>query len=560
MEELRGLVGEVERARRAAVARSFHQLEVLNEVARIAAQDLELRPMLQRIAATLRLRLGWDLVTLLSIDREHHSFVCEALATDLATDLHVGYVGDIGTGVVGEVALTGLPIVVDDVRAHGNYVELLRGARAELCLPIRRGDRIVALLNVESMRVGAFRDQLGFLSTIADQLSGIIANARAHAELRARADAVALLSEVSRRALDASDLGGMLRYLVEFIRAHFRSTVAAVLLVDEAERELEFAAFAGDAPLSTPIGTRWPAGTGIVGRAIRSGRPQLVMDVRRDPDYVAIRPDVVAEFAAPITASGRVLGVLNVESSDAELFTPGLVELLGTVAAQVAGAVRLAAAHARLTELFDRYVGPDLAKSLLADPTRFRSRGERRDATVLFCDVRGFTEVSQRLDSEELLALLSRFHAAMSAAVSAEGGSVNRILGDGLLAVFGVPEALADHAGAGVRAARRIHAAAAALSPTWQAVAGVPLRIVVSLHCGELIAGTLGDRSHSEFTVLGDVVNVAARLEAEAKRRDAPIVMTEAVREAARVEGAVPLGPVAIRGRTGTIEVFRLDP
>ncbi len=96
---------------------------------------------------------------------------------------------------------------------------------------------------------------------------------------------------------------------------------------------------------------------------------------------MAIHDEVVAEFAVPVSANGRVLGVLNVESTDARTFTPGLVELLRTVAVQVAGAVRLATTNARLTELLDRYVGPDLARSLLADPTRFRSRGERREAT-----------------------------------------------------------------------------------------------------------------------------------------------------------------------------------
>ena len=551
-------VEKVDQSQAGAPERSFHQLRVLNEVARIATEDLELRPMLQRIAVTLHERLGWDLVTLLSIDPGQRRFVCEALATELPTGIHVGYVGDIGTGVVGEVALTGRPIVVDDVRAHGNYVELLHGSRAELCVPIHRGDRLVALLNVESLQLGAFREQLRFVETVADQLSGIIASAHVHAELRKRADAVALLSEVSRRALDADDLDGVLRYLVEFIRERFRSAVATVLLVDELAGELEFAAFAGDASLTAPLGTRWPAGTGIVGRAIRSGQAQLVTDVRGDPDYVAINADVVAELAVPISAAGRVLGVLNVETADAAVLTPGLVDLLITVAHQVAGAVRLATTNARLTELFDRYVGPDLAAALLADPTRFRSRGERRDATVLFCDIRGFTEVSQRLASEELLSLLNRFHAAMSAAVFAERGSVNRILGDGLLAVFGVPEALIGHAAAGVRAALAMQRAAAELSPIWSAATGVALHIVVTLNCGELIAGTLGDRSHSEFTVLGDVVNVAARLEVEAKRRDAPILLTEAVRSAAALEHTESIGALELRGRVGTVLVHRL--
>jgi len=130
--------------------RSPEHLEILNEIARIATMDLELRPMLQRITDALARTFGWEFVACASIDAGRTRFVCEGLSTTMQTDVHPGYSRGLGSGVVGEVALTGRPILLDDVRTYPNYIDTLRGAMSELCLPVLHQGETVAVLNLES--------------------------------------------------------------------------------------------------------------------------------------------------------------------------------------------------------------------------------------------------------------------------------------------------------------------------------------------------------------------------------------------------------------------------
>lgn len=154
------------------------QLEILNEVARIATLDLEVRPMLQRITDALASKFGWEFVALVTIDAERGAFVCEAVTSVVATEVHVGYTRPLGSGVVGQVAATGKPELIDDVRTYPNYVETLPAAQSELCVPVRHHDRIVAVLNLESRRLAAFHGELPLLTGVANQIAGAIASAK----------------------------------------------------------------------------------------------------------------------------------------------------------------------------------------------------------------------------------------------------------------------------------------------------------------------------------------------------------------------------------------------
>jgi len=326
------------------------RLQVLNEVARIAAQDLELRPMFQRVADTLRHRFGWEYVACASVDWERNRFVCEALSTDMASDIHVGYTRELGSGVVGEVALTGRPILLDDVRTSSNFVDSFPGAASELCVPVRHGGRTVAVINLESTRPGVFHDQLPLLETVAEQVAGAIGNARLYDELRRRARLLEMVSEVSKAALEAGELELLLARIVEYVHRHFPLSTAAILLVDEERGEFEQTAQAGGAQATVPLKKRWKVERGIVGRAIRTGQPQLVTDVSTDPDYVEVDPRVVAEYALPIRLGGRTLGVLNLEATAPDAFTRDNQTVFRTFADQLAGAIHMAAMNQQLEE------------------------------------------------------------------------------------------------------------------------------------------------------------------------------------------------------------------
>src|ERR1051325_3767220 len=196
-------------------------LVVLNEIARIATQDLELRPMLQRITDTLAHTFDWQFVALITISEDRKSFVCEAVTSSMPTFVHVGYSRPLGSGVVGEVAATGKPMLLDDVRAHENYIETLPGALSELCVPLFHASQLVAILNLESTRLAAFHDQMPLLLTVADQIAPAIANARLYSELKQRASLMEMMSELSRTALEATDLDHLIERVVAYIKERF---------------------------------------------------------------------------------------------------------------------------------------------------------------------------------------------------------------------------------------------------------------------------------------------------------------------------------------------------
>jgi diguanylate cyclase (GGDEF)-like protein len=353
-------------------------LAVVNEVGRIANQDLDLRSMLQRITDTLARCFDWEHVACVRVDRTHERFVCEALTSSAPCDVRVGYGRPLGSGVVGEVAATGRSILLDDVRQHDNYVETVPGARSELCVPIKHGGEVVAILNLESRRAGAFHDQLAMVETVAEQVAGAIANARLYEALGERAAALQMLSEVSRTALEAGDLDALLRRIVHYVQTKFGLTIVAICLLDDDHTGWELRAWTGSTPLDIPLGGRYPLDVGIVGRTIRSGEAELVLDVAADPSYLPGSRDVRAELAVPIRFRGATLGALNFESRDPELFSPHIIGVLEMLADQVAGAIHLASLNRELGETARRLQEANATLELLSSMDGLTGVANRR--------------------------------------------------------------------------------------------------------------------------------------------------------------------------------------
>ena len=160
------------------------QLATLNRIARIAIQDLALRPMLQRIVDTLYEGFEWEFLACASVDLGSGSFLCEAVRSSVDTEIVVGYCRPLGSGIVGECAQRGRTIDVDDTRDHPGAIDTLHGTRAELCVPVIHDGVVLAVLYAESRQVAAFRGQRALLETVADQIAGAIRAAQVLDELQ----------------------------------------------------------------------------------------------------------------------------------------------------------------------------------------------------------------------------------------------------------------------------------------------------------------------------------------------------------------------------------------
>jgi diguanylate cyclase (GGDEF)-like protein len=365
------------------------QLEILNEIGRIATSDLELRPMMQRITDALANKFDWQFVALVLVEQERNVFTCEAVTSAVETHIHPGYARPIGSGIVGQVALTGEPILLDDVRGVAGYVETMPDARSELCVPVRHKGELVAVLNLESTRLAAFHGQLPLLTTVADQIAGAIANARMYDELKQRAGLMQMMSEVSRTALDAETLDDLLNRVVNYIHDRFPVEIVTILIHNREQGEHVERAVSGSMEFA---GQRWPVSRGIVGRCIRMAQTQFVLDVTQDPEYVDVNPSVVSELAVPIRFRDEVLGVLNLESRTSDVFTPANVLAFEAFADQVAGAISLFQARADLEQ---KQLALEEANAHLAHAIETLHEISTQD---------GLTGVSNRRHFDEMLA------------------------------------------------------------------------------------------------------------------------------------------------------------
>jgi adenylate cyclase len=215
--------------------------------------------------------------------------------------------------------------------------------------------------------------------------------------------------------------------------------------------------------------------------------------------------------------------------------------------------------EAMVRDLFGQYVSPEVAR--LAIERRGKLEGEIVECSVLFVDIRRFTALAEVLPPARLIGTLNRYFERMATEVEAEGGIINKFGGDSLLAVFGSPlNAMADHARRAVLAALRMRAALAEFNRE-QAASELPeLRVGFGLATGELVAGNVGSSRKLEYTVIGDPVNLAARLQELTTSLGAVVLASP---RTAALAGDVAtfrsLGEIEVRGRAGHVEVFAVE-
>ncbi len=206
---------------------------------------------------------------------------------------------------------------------------------------------------------------------------------------------------------------------------------------------------------------------------------------------------------------------------------------------------------------FRQYLSPAVIEELLSHPERMRLGGECRELTIFFSDLQGFTSISERLDPEALTSLLNEYLTAMTDIILDEGGTVDKYEGDAIIAFWNAPLDQPDHAARGVRAALRCQERLAELRPHFREKAGVDLSMRIGLNTGQAVVGNMGSSSRFDYTMLGDAVNLAARLEGVNKQFGTYTMISKATREAAG-EGfmARELARVAVVGKAEPVTVY----
>jgi adenylate cyclase len=212
----------------------------------------------------------------------------------------------------------------------------------------------------------------------------------------------------------------------------------------------------------------------------------------------------------------------------------------------------------RVRQAFGRYLSPQVAAAVLADAPSLT--GQRREVSVLFSDLRGFTTLAETMAPEEVAQRLDEYFDVMTRIIFLHGGMVNDFIGDAVMAVFGAPLADPDHALHAVQTALAMDEGLQALNSRWADAGLPPLRMGIGVHSGDVFAGNVGGRSRTKYTIVGDAVNVGSRVEGLNKELGTTILITEATFSilAGRVK-VRDCGPMPVKGRNEPVRVFELQ-
>jgi len=374
---------------------------------------------------------------------------------------------------------------------------------------------------------------------------------------------LARLLEVSQGLSGELGADALLEKIVDYVFHVMDAEWAAVLLVQEAgepaERVARHRAGMGG-PRTVP--------RSIARKVMRERIAVLSLDLTADQRFGGasiVAQQVRSAMCAPLVGrSGDVLGAIYADSVMAtHRFAEEDLDFLGAFAGVAGAAIETERLGERLRREalvrsnFERYFAPVVADRIARTPNAVALGGERRTVAVLFSDLRGFTPLAESMRPDDLAALLGEYFEAMVDCVFRHGGALDKFIGDAILAQWGAPIASPDDADRAVSAAVDMLRELAALNAKWRREGRPELQVGVGLSFGEVFAGNIGSERRLEFTVLGDVVNTAARLCAAAGPGE--ILLTDDLRRA--LAAPPPLEarpPMWLKGKAQPVAVCRV--
>jgi adenylate cyclase len=377
---------------------------------------------------------------------------------------------------------------------------------------------------------------------------------------------LAILSDVSRALARTRSLADVLDRVVALTFDNIRAERAFVILTDPESGE-PVPRLARRRDGTTPSGAS--ISRTIVRTAIRERVAMLASDARFDPRLSEaesiLAHDIRAFMCAPLWNDDQVVGTLYVDNPRGRPFEAADLDLLATLSNYAAVAIERARLTDRVTEetrrreRLQRYHSPAVVNRILQAEAEADTAFimQERDLTVLFLDIVGFTTLSEKMAPAHVARLLNDFFTRMTGIVFRRDGTLDKYIGDALLAVFGAPLEQPDHALRAVRAALDMRHALAEFN---RERGGRPIEVRIALSSGLAMVGDIGSPARRDFTVLGDVVNTASRLESDVAL-PGQIVISGATFD--RVRGHVEarsLGEKILRGRRVPVEVFEVIP
>lgn len=501
------------------------QLRALARTSHIVNSTLELEAVLEYVMDTIIGLTEAERGFLMLMNEAGDLEVCTARNLDRETITGSSF--EISRSIVYQVARDGQPVVTTNAQADPRFSSqqsvVNYSLRSILCVPLKVRDVITGVIYADNrIRTGLFTDKdRDLLAAFANQSAVAIENARLFKRVKQQLDAITEMKALMDNVF-ASIASGV---ITTDVSDHIR------LLNRAAEQILDL------------------DGAQAVGQHLTEALPALsaatdkVTEVREQE-----RPVLGMEVSAHLPRRGQLSLHLNLSPlQDARRQTLGVA----IVVDDLTETKRLRAKQ----EMWRRYMSPAVIDSLPDDPHELRLGGAKREITTLFADIRGFTTFSETLDPERLVELLNQYFTVAAGAILEQQGTIDKFLGDAVMALFNAPLEQPDHTLRAVRAAsaiqRDVEAFQQSLEPCWR------LSFGIGITRGEAVVGNIGTSDRLDFTAIGDYVNLAKRLQENA--RAGQVILSRrayaAVKDLVQVE---TLAPMVVKGRTAPEQVYAL--
>jgi adenylate cyclase len=496
------------------------------------------------------------------------SGIVEVMARALAADTCLLFVTDTSTseqelraiqdhsGKLSELSSEDLVSLSRDI-GQTPRIEIREGLRARSALPrdadggqvavvpiVMGGeDRVGTLLLVRADRPfdASEVDLLSFAET---QLDSALVQAQRLHELDLRSRELETIYRVDRIRDTPLGFDEMLDRVLNELRRVIHSEVAFILLYDRAGKQLELSATSPE-----DLTTHWPGAGEIesaANEAVRVG--ELIL--RESPEH-----GIGSIMCVPLILREEILGVFGMAHSGSGRFKEGEQRLLRAIASQMDTAIFENLEQGRLRQVLGRTVDPQVLERLLEHSVEGILEGERHVLTVLYADLRGSTHLAETADPKELVEFINDYLGEMAEIIVKHKGTLDKFMGDAVMALFGAPLPMDDHALRAVRVGLEMQEVHRTIMDRWadRGLTAPPLGVGIAT--GEMIVGEMGSGRHSDYTVLGAPANLGARICGVAKAGQV-LVSAETYSQVKDQVEAHPISGMRFKGIAGEVTVF----
>lgn len=367
------------------------------------------------------------------------------------------------------------------------------------------------------------------------------------------------------------NLEEILDNIIDILVGEVGATKCSVMLIDQDKEEVYTVKSYGfseqEQKVCVPVGA-----DNFIGWVSRKGLLMTQDIAKGDPALIGLigKAPIPCYCAAPLKAEGRIMGVINIGDLGDEQFSRNETMLLNTTASIAGMSMNAArvfdqtrddlqsakklseqemAEKKKIKDMFNKYVAPQIVDRILKVPDKVTLGGEKQRVTVLFADIRNFTPMSEQMAPELVVEILNAYLSVMTGTVFKYEGTLDKYMGDALMAVFGVPLAQADDPVRAVKCALEMNEKVNELNRELNRKDSNVVKIGIGISTGNVVAGNIGSEQRMDYTVVGDAVNLAARLESEALG-DQVLVSQGTYRHIEHLVEARDLGPIKVKGKS----------